>query len=86
MGVGIGELASRRMHTAGITKGQVEYVIGHSEESYLTHGDQVHKAHLPDGRLVKVRTRKERHIVDVIVVYDAQQEVKECLSSRWTKC
>ena len=68
MGLNIGELAGRRMQTAGITRGQVEYVIQHTEESYSTHGDQVYKSHLPDGRLVKVRTRKEVHIIDVIVI------------------
>ena len=68
----IGELADRRMHTAGITRGQVEYVIKHAKESYSAHEDQVYKANLPDGRLVKVRTRKENHIVDVIVVRDVE--------------
>ena len=58
------------MQTAGITRGQVEYVLKHAEGSYSTHGDQVYKAQLPDGRLVKVRTRNEVHIVDVIVVHD----------------
>ena len=70
MGLKIGEFALRRMQTAGITRGQVEYVIKHVEESYSTHGDHVYKSQLPDGRSVKVRTRKESHIVDVIVVRD----------------
>ena len=60
------------MQTAGITRTQVEYVINHTGESYLTHGDHVYKSHLPDGRLVKVRTREEFHIVDVIVVGDVE--------------
>ena len=76
MGLKIRELASRRMQTAGITRGQVEYILSHAEESYSTHGDQVQKAHLPDGRLVKVRTREQIHIVDVIVIHDVAQEAK----------
>ena len=72
MGLEIGELAWRRMQRAGITRGQVEYVVKHSRESYSTHGHQVYKSHLPDGRLVKVRTRTEFHIVDVIVVRDVK--------------